>query len=305
MRRVGAPGWTGGHEASSTARLMAVQRGLESSRPDRSRLFLDPLAPSFVGPGWRMALAAAHVGIVRKAIEAVYDLVGGPGPRASAVARTRFIDDTIEELAPSLAQVVILGAGYDSRPYRMPCLSGCDVFEVDHPDTQATKRSLLAGAGKMLPDHVTFVPVDFETDDLAKALLAAGYRTDTPGFFLWEGVTQYLSPDAVDSTLAVIREISQAGSYLVFTYVDNAVIGGNSEKFPEAEKWLRGVRSRGEPWVSGIAPADVARFLRDRGFLLTEDISTAEAGIRYFDPLGRHDRGSGLYRVAVAFVAQR
>ena len=305
MRRVGASSRLGAREASSTARLMAVQRGLESSRPHRSRLFMDALAPSFVGRGWRIALAAADVGIARKAIEAVYDLVAGPGPRASAIARTRFIDDTIEELAPSLAQLVILGAGYDCRPYRMPCLSGCDVFEVDHPDTQATKRSLLAGAGRVLPDHVRFVPVDFETDDLAGALLASGYRTDKPGFFLWEGVTQYLSPEAVDCTLAVIRELSQAGSYLIFTYVDNAVIGGSSERFPEAEKWLRGVSRRGEPWVFGIAPRDAAQFLRDRGFALTEDISTAEAGIRYFDPLGRHDRGSGLYRVAVAFVARR
>jgi methyltransferase (TIGR00027 family) len=302
MRRVREPSRSGTREASSTARLMAVQRALESSRPARSRLFVDPLARSFVGPGWRIILAVAHIGVIRNAIESLYDFVGGPGPRASAIARTRLIDDSIEQLAPSLTQIVVLGAGFDSRPYRLGCLSRCAVFEVDHPDTQAMKRSLLNHAGEVRPGHVRFVPVDFEIDDLATALLQSGYDTDTPCLFLWEGVTQYLTAEAIDGTLAAIRGLSHAGSYLVFTYVDDAVIGGDSDTFPEAEKWLRGVRRRGEPWIFGIAPADTARFLRDRGFLLREDISTAEAGHRYFDPLGRRERGSGLYRVAVALV---
>ena len=143
---VSTPSRQGVDEASITARLMAVQQRAEV-RPGPtgfgSSQIRSPLASS--APAGASPWRPAHVGVVRKAIEAIYDLVAQA--RASAIARTRFIE-TIEELVPSLAQVVILGAGYDSRPYRIRCLSDCAVFEVDHPGTQASKRSLLAGAGR-------------------------------------------------------------------------------------------------------------------------------------------------------------
>lgn len=226
--------------ASRTAGLMAVQRGLESTRPSDSRLFADPLAIRFVSLPWRIALRAARIGAVRRALEAAYDLVGGPGPRPSAIVRTKLIDDLVGQFISSVDQVVILGAGYDTRPYRVESLSRRAVFEVDRPDTQAVKRAVLARAGTDVA-NVTFVPVDFDTDDLAGALLGAGYRLEQPTLFLWEGVTQYLSRDTVDSTLAVIRRLAPQGSILVFTYVDDAVIRGETEDFPEADKWLRGV----------------------------------------------------------------
>ena len=160
---------------SRTAELMAVQRGLESARPPRTRLFEDPLAGSFASLPWRIAARRCRFPLARQAIEAGYDLIGGPGPRASAIARTKLIDDLLEHLAPSVDQVVILGAGYDTRPYRLAGLSSCAVFEVDHPSTQAVKRSVLRRTGTVTTS-VAFVPVDFEIDDLAEALLDAGTR---------------------------------------------------------------------------------------------------------------------------------
>ena len=159
---------------SRTAELMAVQRGLESARPPETRLFEDPLAGAFVSLPWRITLRAARFPPVRQTIEAAYDLVGGPGPRASAIARTKLIDDLVEHLAPSVDQVVILGAGYDTRPYRLAGLATDAVFEVDHPSTQTVKRSVLRRTSTA-STSVAFVPVDFETCDLAEALLDAGY----------------------------------------------------------------------------------------------------------------------------------
>jgi len=290
--------------ASRTAGLMAVQRGLESARPERTRLFTDPLAPSFLTPAWRVALAAARLPAVRIAIEAVYDLVGGPGPRASAIARTKLIDDLIEQLAPTVEQVVLLGAGYDTRPYRLACLAGRRVFEIDRTETQQVKRAVLARSGTARAS-VTFVPVDFETDDLARALADAGHRPDRPTLFLWEGVTQYLSAEAVSSTLAIVRTLACAGACLVFTYVDDAVIGKDAPQFPEAGRWLRGVAKRDEPWISGISPAKLPEVLARHGFHLVEDVSAADAGARYFGPRRRRERGSGLYRVATATIVSR
>ena len=283
---------------SRTAALMAVQRGLESTRTAHDRLFEDPLARHFLSAPWRVALAASRLGPVHRLIEAAYDFVGGPGPRASAIARTKHIDEIIEERAASVDQVVILGAGYDTRPYRLRALACHTIFEIDHPDTQTLKVAALRRAGIDNP-NVEFVPVDFETDDLAAALKSAGYASGRPTLFLWEGVTQYLSAEAVDRTLSVIRGLAAAGSLLVFTYVDDAVLHDPSV-FPEAAKWLRGVTRRGEPWTFGLSPNRLADFFAERGFGLVDDKSTAEAGARHFQSLDRHDRGSGLYHVAIA-----
>jgi methyltransferase (TIGR00027 family) len=289
---------------------MAVQRALESTRPRSSRLFRDAFAQDFVSRRWRLVIRASRVGAVRRAVEVLYDRVAGPGPRASAVARTRLIDDLVTHARSSIGQLVILGAGFDARAYRLPGLEQVTVFEVDHPATQLAKREVLGrvlagvAAGDPLAWHVRLVPVDFERDDPGQALRAAGYRDDTPSLFLWEGVTNYLTPAAVDQTLGAVRGLAAAaaGSLLVFTYVDRAVLAGDYSRFPEARRWVKGVRRRGEPWRFGLAPAEVAEFLSHRGFGLIGDLSTAQAGERYFQPLGRRERGSALYHVVTASV---
>jgi methyltransferase (TIGR00027 family) len=281
---------------------MAVQRGLESARPVQTRLFRDPLAGRFVSPAWRVALLTARLVLARRAIEAVYDLIGGPGPRASAIARTKLIDDLIVEASPSIDQLVILGAGYDTRAHRLACLSAVAVCEVDHPSTQAAKRSVLARAKPSTATMPTYVAIDFERDDLSAALTASRPQAARRRLFLWEGVTQYLSPQAVDKTLSAIHRAGHQGDTLVFTYVDDAVISGEHDRFPEAARWLHGSAKRGEPWIFGLAPADLHDYLRRRGFRLVSDLSTQEAGEHYFTPLQRRDQGSDLYHIATATI---
>jgi methyltransferase (TIGR00027 family) len=149
------------------------------------------------------------------------------------------------------------------------------------------------------------VPVDFERDGLGPALRAAGYRDGSPSLFVWEGVSNYLTPAAVDQTLDAVRGLAAVGSLLVFTYVDRVVLDGDSARFPEARRWVEGVRRRGEPWTFGLDPAEVAEFLSHRGFGLIRDLSTAAAGERYFKPLGRRERGSALYHVVTASAQAR
>ncbi len=281
---------------------MAVQRGLESARSAPTRLFKDPLAGRFVSPAWRFALRGARFVVVRRAIETIYDLVGGPGPRASAIARTKLIDDLICEASPSIDQLVILGAGYDTRAHRLECLSDCAVYEIDHPDTQAHKRTVLTRTGLSAAPAPRYVAVDFEHDDLTAALIASGYQPAQRSMFLWEGVTQYLSSEAIDKTLSAVHQAIRQGDTLVFTYVDDAVLRGEDNRFPEAARWLRGTANRGEPWIFGVSPASLRDYLRTRGFCLVSDLSTREAGERYFTPLGRYDGGSDLYHVATATI---
>jgi methyltransferase (TIGR00027 family) len=284
--------------------MMAVQRALESRRPCRERLFTDPLAASFVSRRWRLVLSVARLGVVRQAVESLYDRIGGPGPRASAIARTRFIDEALEQTAAGAEQIVILGAGFDSRAYRLNALAGRVVYEVDHPATQAFKRARLRrSASSSTVSSVRFVALDFERDDLTRAVLDAGYDVRAPGVFLWEGVTNYLTPAAVYSTLAAIRRLGCPGSALLFTYVEEAALDPDTVAFPEARQWVSAVRSRGEPWIFGLDPGSLADFLRDRRFVMVADTSTAEAGRAYFPPRGREERGSGLYHVVHASIA--
>lgn len=291
-----------GRRSSRTAELMAIQRGLESRHSRATRLFEDPFARRFVSPGWRVVLSAARIGLVRRMIERLYDYLGGPGPRASAVARTRLIDDILADATLATEQVVILGAGFDCRAYRLPGLAARIVFEVDHPGTQALKRKRLDPRPATTTSTVRHAPVDFERDDLSRALQAVGYDKTTPGLFLWEGVTNYLTADAVEETLAAIRRLACPQSTLVLTYIDRAALHPGAPAFPEAARWIEGVARRGEPWIFGLDPDDLADYLSPRGFSLTSDVSTAQAGDLYFPQRRRNERGSGLYHIATATV---
>lgn len=129
--------------------------------------------------------------------------------------RTRAIDDVIADVAAP--QLVVLGAGLDSRAYRMTALAEAIVFEVDHPATQAFKRAR-AGRLARTAREVRFVGVDFERDDLGERLGDSGHDPARPTTWIWEGVTPYLTPEAIDATLGVLEARSADGSALVLTY---------------------------------------------------------------------------------------
>ena len=284
--------------ASFTAETVALMRALETHRGAGRRLFVDPYAEPFTRGRLRVLSWWSRLPVLGPVAAWGYDRFAGPGPRPSAVARTRFIDDAVTERAGSVAQVVLLGAGFDTRAHRLPALRDLTVFEVDHPATQARKTAVIAGEG-LDTRGVVYVGVDFERDDLGRELVAAGFDPSRPTVFVWEGVTNYLTPDAVDATLATVRALAAPGSALVFTYVHAGVLDG-TETFPEAARWVHNVTQAGEPWTFGLRPAALPAFLDARGFALVTDVSARHADGGAFAALGRHDAGSELYHVAVA-----
>ncbi|TCO54927.1 class I SAM-dependent methyltransferase [Actinocrispum wychmicini] len=284
--------------ASFTAETVALQRAFESKRPVRSRLFADPYADAFLRPTLRTLAAASGVFGVRRLASGLYDAVAGPGPRPSAIVRTKVIDDALTEA--DAEQCVLLGAGYDTRAHRLPALASKRVFEVDHPLTQAAKRRVISQLD-LNTEHVTYVPVDFERDDLAEQLAAAGFDRTRETVFVWEGVTNYLTQEAIDGTLGVIHDLGHAGGTLIVTYVDVRALAEPSP-FPEARRWVRAVARAGEPWTFGLHPDEVGAFLADRGFRLRTDVSTLDAGEPWFAAQHRNEHGSALYRVAVTEI---
>jgi len=291
-----------GH-ASRTAEYMALFRALESSLPAERRLFEDPLARAFLSPSLALVARLSRLPGFQELVPRLIDY-RWPGARSSAVARTRFIDDAVgAALEEQIEQFVVLGAGFDSRAYRLPVLQQTTVFEVDHPDTLRQKRSAVERALAVLPEHVRFVPTDFNEGDLEQAMAAAGYRQSARTFFLWEGVTHYLTEAAVDATL---RWCSRAapGSKLLFTYVERAVLE-DPQSFFGTEKLFATLEAAGEKWTWGIEPSVLPQFLAQRGLCLEQDVGAEEYRRLYWKERARRMRGYEFYRIAVARVTQR
>ncbi|MGA3074918.1 MAG: SAM-dependent methyltransferase [Bryobacteraceae bacterium] len=292
-----------GDQPSRTAEYMALFRAVETAEPADRRLFDDPYAAAFLTGSLKALAAFASLPAIGRLATHFLDL-GWPRTRSSAVVRTRLIDDLVRQAIRNGArQALLLGAGFDSRPYRLEELRGVPLFEVDHPATQRAKRQRLLAHRSPLPANVHFVPVDFEKDDLETTLLHAGFITTVATVAVWEGVVSYLTPGTVDQsfrTLARILAFNGAHrSQLIFSYVHQGALDG-SVAFREARRWKSSVQSTGEPFIFGFDPAALADYLRPRGFELASDVSTAEAAKSYCEPLRRSEPGSELYRIAAA-----
>ncbi|MFI1995771.1 class I SAM-dependent methyltransferase [Actinoplanes sp. NPDC020271] len=288
------------NETSRSAGHVALFRALETAR-GHDRVVDDPYAHRFLTGSHRMVAGLARVPAIGRRIERYLDRRWPAGPRASAVARTRLIDDlTVEALSRGARQVVLLGAGYDSRAYRLPGIDRAQVFEVDRPATQATKQRLVRGAvHPSRRGHVHFVPVDLITGDLAAELRRAGFAALEPTVIVWEGVTNYLTAGAVDATMRLVAASTASGSSLIFTYVDRAALDG---AFAGVDAWHAVVRDSGEPWTFGLAPAQLPAYVAARDMRLALDLSARDAADRYLSPLGRHEPAAEFYRIAQAEI---
>lgn len=286
-------------QPSRTAEYMALFRAVETAEPADRRLFEDPYAAAFLTG--RLKALAAFARLPAVGLLATYFLDRGwPRTRSSAVVRTRLIDDLVRQAVHSGArQGMLLGAGFDSRPYRLEELRGVALFEVDHPSTQNAKRQRLQAHRGRLPANVRFVPVDFEKDDLETTLLDAGFDPSIATVAVWEGVVSYLTSSAVDQNFRTLARVLAHGSQLIFSYVHQGALDG-SVAFREARRWKSSVRSTGEPFLFGFDPGALADYLRPRGFALLSDVSTAQAAKSYCELLRRNEPGSELYRIAAA-----
>lgn len=283
-------------QASRTAQYMALFRALESSRRG-DRLFDDPLASRFLPLGLRAAAGAARAGPLHRPIERYIDR-RWPGARTSAIARTRLIDDWLRAAVRDGAeQVLILGAGFDTRAFRLDCLNGLPVYEVDRPATLAAKERALGGMGGERGD-VERVAADFSRGGLAQDLAGAGFDSSVSTCTIWEGVAHYLDGEAVHETLELVASCTPPGSRLLWTYVHRGAIDGSHE-FDGLEPVRGAVTRAGEPWVFGLTADEVPEYLSARRLRLLEDVGSVEYRRRYLHS-DSDQRGYAFYRAAIA-----
>ena len=217
--------------------------------------------------------------------------------------RTLAIDEVVDDGArQGIRQLVVLGAGLCARAWRMPALSDSIVYEVDHPATQRYKRTRLDGLVAKARE-VRLVGVDFEQDDLALELERAGHEAGAPTTWIWEGVTPYLTPQAIAGTLKAIRTRSADGSVLVVTYgtPDLARVGARGRVVGgRMARWVMfGMRMIGEPFLGLMDVEAMHRLLREEGFDVKRDSTYLEVASRLGLPAPRFVIGE---RVLVAVV---
>jgi methyltransferase (TIGR00027 family) len=249
--------------ALGAARHRAAHQVLEGGR-----IFHDPLAVRILG--------SDEATLAREAEER-----GAPGLRLFIAARARFAEDALARaITRGTRQLIVLGAGLDTYSYRQPLADGLRVFEVDHPATQAWKRSLLAAADITIPSALTFVPIDFECETLADALVAAGFDAVQPSFFTWLGVTPYLTESAIMTTLGYIAALPGT-SEVVFDYA-NPPESIPVEWRAAHEALAAAVAAKGEAFKSYFTTAALAAQLRQLGFATIEDLGPREVAARFF-----------------------
>jgi methyltransferase (TIGR00027 family) len=237
-------------------------------------VFTDPLAVPMLGSEYLPEVERTRFKLVKPHSVAL---------RAFLVARSRYAEEQLAyAVQHGVTQYVLLGAGLDTFAYRNP-YPQLHVFEIDHPATQEWKRGLLAQSNIVIPESLTYVPVDFEHQQLATQLSAAGFDAAKPAFFAWLGVVPYLTQEAFRSTLELIAA-SAKGSGVVMDYAQPRNVLPFIEQLT-LDSLASRVASVGEPFQIFFTPEEMAEQLR--AFHAIEDLGTNELNARYFT--GRSD----------------
>lgn len=279
-----------------TALGAAICRLIEQYQPETARLFNDQVVKELVGTPIRFLM---HFSRVRDYTVKQTDAIM-QGLYGAQVCRTRYIDDAVQAaLSKGIGQLIILGSGLDTRPYRLPGVEQLNVFEVDLPMVQNDKKKKITNYLGRLPMNVKFVPIDFDTQSLKIVLSMTDFDSTKPAVFIWEGVTQYITEEAVCRTLSFVGA-SAAGSILVFTYVLKSIIERRSD-IPGADRMMN-VVSKSAPWFFGLEPAEITTFLNQFHLALQADVGSTYYQEKYLKPIERELAVSEVERVALATV---
>jgi methyltransferase (TIGR00027 family) len=215
--------------------------------------------------------------------------------------RTRYLDDCVTRaLDRGVQQVVILGAGLDTRAARL-ARAGVRFFEVDQLASQVDKRERLSRFEAYPVDAATFVPCDFERDDFVALLEGAGLDRGSPTCFVWEGVIYYLVEGAARSTLERLASEFDPGSLLVFDYL-NSKMAQASPRLRDEDRAMKDIiEELGEPMQFGID--DPTPLMSDCGYRFLRTVSFDELALQYTGTYAR-ERFFRFQAIALASASE-
>ena len=289
-----------------TAQGVAKQRLIESlAKPDR-RIIYDPYAKNFV-------LGANIIKLMGHRLSVWLGNKIIPGMHEHLISRTRYIDDLIEKSTfANIEQYVILGAGYDSRAHRLKLPSKLKIFEVDQSEVQELKRL-------RLPDNVpnresiTYVDIDFNHQSLKEQLINVGFDQNKSTIFTLEGVSQYISREALDATLKEVADLNpNSNSKIFISYVNKllkedskACFGKGYSKPEKAVSFITNSAAKmGEPWISFYSAEEIESILSQNNFTLIENKTLADLNSKYFTPVGRTIPENHIFKLEHFVIAE-
>jgi methyltransferase (TIGR00027 family) len=251
---------------SKTAVFAAAARAVGSKNPDPQQRNPDYLALKLLGPRERAILSEYPMDALDLDFTAAMMRLGARLPVRPHAFRTKAFDAALlDALREGARQVVVLGAGFDSRGYRFQSqLHGVRFLEVDYGPTQEYKKQRVQEVLGGVPANVSYVPMDFTKDSLLERLTKAGYSEQQNTFFLWEGVTFYLPESAVKDTFHFVRDHAAPNSRIAFDYTFSRDTNVNNPESMFA-RW-------GEPWLFGFpAEGGAAEYVRGEGLEVISD----------------------------------
>lgn len=289
-----------------TAQGVAKQRLIETIAGPEKSVINDPYADKFV-------IGSGVIKLMGHRLNVWLTSKLAPGFHEHLISRTRFIDDLIEKSAKEgVQQYVILGAGYDSRANRLNLPPSLKIFEVDQPEVSDIKLSKLP---KDLPnlENITYVNVDFSYQSLSEQLLTAGFDQTKSTIFTLEGVSQYITKEAVSSTIQELSLITKdARSIFFMSYVDEllnkdpAACFGKGYPNPSKKANLIQTLSAkvGEPWISFYRDEEVESILAENGYAIKENVTLEDLNSLYFSPVGRVLPENQIFKLEHFIVAE-
>ena len=289
-----------------TAQGVAKQRLIETIAGADKRVINDPYADSFV-------IGSGFIKLMGHKLNTWLSEKLAPGFHEHLISRTKFIDELIQKSAVNgTEQYVILGAGYDSRAHRLELPSSLKIFEVDQPEVSDNK---LAKLPKELPnsDNVTYVNIDFSYQSLTEQLIGAGFDQKKSTIFTLEGVSQYITKEAVSSTIKELASLTRDTNSIFFmSYVDELL-----DKNPEAcfgegypnpvkkASLIKGLSAKvGEPWISFYNGAEIEDLLSQNGYSIEESVTLEDLNSLYFSPVGRTLNKNQIFKLEHFVVAE-
>ena len=289
-----------------TAQGVAKQRLIETIADADKRVINDPYADSFV-------IGSGFIKLMGHKLNIWLSKKLAPGFHEHLISRTKFIDELIQKSAVNgTEQYVILGAGYDSRAHRLELPSSLKIFEVDQPEVSDNK---LAKLPKELPnsDNVTYVNIDFSYQSLTEQLIGAGFDQKKSTIFTLEGVSQYITKEAVSSTIKELASLTRDTNSIFFmSYVDE-LLDKNPEAcfgegYPNPAKkasLIKGLSAKvGEPWISFYNGAEIEDLLSQNGYSIEENVTLEDLNSLYFSPVGRTLNENQIFKLEHFVVAE-
>ena len=271
---------------SSTAYGAASLRAAENLLPEDKRLFNDPYSEKLLPPTYKFFVMIMRPPILWNLLMNMREK-STPGVVGGILCRTVYIDDLlINAIKEGIETVVNLGAGADSRAFRIPGIENIQYFELDLPEVLKFKRLKINKKLGGLPSNVSLVPIDFSSQDLGEELKTAGYDLSLKTLFIWEGVTQYISKEAIDNTLKYVAR-APVGSNIVFTYVLESFINGSYVPDGLNILYKTMLKKKNPLWLSGFDPAEMSEYLSKYSLSPIEDVGHEEYLERYIKPKGR------------------